>query len=45
MFYIKLVMVVLFFLWIFASVRKEYRKSHEGEKRGSGKMRLPEEQA
>ncbi|MGD6856551.1 hypothetical protein ACQCVO_15860 [Bacillus infantis] len=40
MFYIKLLMVVLFFLWIFASVRKEYRKSHEGEKAGFWKDAL-----
>ncbi|MCK6205670.1 hypothetical protein KZX50_09420 [Bacillus infantis] len=32
MFYIKLVMVVLFFLWIFAAVRKEYRKSPDEDK-------------
>ncbi len=40
MFYIKLVLVVLFFLWIFSSVRKEYRKSHEGGKAGFWKDAL-----
>jgi hypothetical protein len=30
--YIKLVMVVLFLLWIFAAVRKEYRKTAEEDK-------------